>query len=1304
MIKKPLIIVFSFLLVMIAVGQLNAQQWQVYDASVLPDAHDPAFISSNTKTGVPTWTIQDDPDISGNKYLEMLSPNVETETAGMWKTSDFSPVPTKITVVARIKAAGDVSTYEEVLDLDMRVDPLREKLIIGSDNKLDFDKADVQVTPTGFDVAEWHTYRLVFDVTTGKVDLYLDEGATPILTGTTTSSESEKYFRFGDGSNGKSYGALIDWIALDTTGAYAPGEGDPIPVKDRDIVFVSRPDKHDDINNVHPDSSHIDELIAAGYEVTTFYNTALETASQATMDTLHDADLVILGRSCASGIFGGTHRFAWNSVTAPILALSPYFVRSNRMNWFNTTSCVHHDSAGFVMNAVIEVIADPVFTGLTLTDGKLPWAVGPYDVVSIKDAGNGELLASSVVDSTVQFVRFDPWIQFYDGSLDRAAGYRTLIGNGNDNTADPTTGDKIYNYNNFTTESKQVYLNEVARMSRLSKDVPKPPVEGNIVFVSRPDKHDDINNVHPDSSHIDELIAAGYTVTTFYNDTLGNAPEACMDMLNNADLVILGRSAASGIFGGDHKPAWNSVTAPILALSPYFVRSNRMNWFNTTSCVHHDSAGFVMKTIVEEPSDYVFGGLTLTGDTLSWAVGPYDVVSIKDVGNGELLARSVVDSTVQFVRFDPWNEFYPGANDRPAGYRTLIGNGNDNTANPATGDKIYNYNNFTTESKQVYFKEIERLISLPRVLEQPRKIVFVSRPDKHDDINNVHPDSSHIDELIAAGYVVTTFYNTALETASKATMDTLHDADLVILGRSCASGIFGGTNKYAWNSVGAPILALSPYFVRSNRMNWFNTTSCAHLDEAGAVMTASIKEPDDPVFDGLTLIGGNLPWAWGPYDVLVIKDAGNGELLASSVVDSTVQFVRFDPWVQFYRGAGDKPAGHRTMIGNGNDNTADPTTGDKIYNYNNFTTESKQVYLNEVARMSRLSKDVPKPPVEGNIVFVSRPDKHDDINNVHPDSSHIDELIAAGYTVTTFYNDTLGNAPEACMDMLNNADLVILGRSAASGIFGGDHKEAWNSVKKPILALSPYFVRNNRMNWFNTDKCVHHDSAGFVMNVTVEEPSDYVFGGLTLAGDTLSWAVGPYDLLDIKDAGNGTLLASSAVDSTVQFVRFKPWVEFYEGAIDMPAGYRTLIGNGNDNTADPTTGDKIYNYNNFTDESKQVYLKEVERMITLGPGGDPPVAIANERDGIPTAYKLNQNYPNPFNPTTNIQFHLPKSGNVTITIYNILGQIVTTLVNRRMEAGVHTIAFDARNYASGVYFYRIHSGDFTKAKKMMLLK
>ncbi len=476
MIKKTLLIVFGFLLVTTAVGQLNAQQWQVYDCSVLPDAHTPAWISSNTKTGVPTWIIMDDPDIPGNKYLEMLSPNVAAETAGMWKTDDFDPVPTAITVIARIKAAGDVSTYEEMIDLDMRINPLREKLIIGSDNKLDLDKADVQKTD-GIDVSKWHTYRITFDVSTAAVDVYLDEDDTAVLSGTTSASESSQYFRFGDGSSGKTYGALIDWIAYDVSGAYAPGEGAPIPEElyvDKpvlgNIVFVSRPDKHDDINDVHPDSSHIDDLVAAGYNVTLFYNTSLSTASQATMDTLNNADLVIIGRSVASGIFGGDNpadKFAWNSVEAPIIAMHPYVVRSNRMNWFNTKSCKHYDDAGVVLNAVIEMAGDDVFDGLTLTDGTLPWAVGPYDVLVTKEAGNGELLASSAVDTNVLFVRFDPFVEFYAGAGDRPGGYRTMLGNGNDNSADPNTGLKIFNYNNFTTESKQVYLKEVARMVKL---------------------------------------------------------------------------------------------------------------------------------------------------------------------------------------------------------------------------------------------------------------------------------------------------------------------------------------------------------------------------------------------------------------------------------------------------------------------------------------------------------------------------------------------------------------------------------------------------------------------------------------------------------------------------------------------------------------------------------------------------------------------------------------------------------------------------------------------------------------------
>jgi hypothetical protein len=89
---------------------------------------------------------------------------------------------------------------------------------------------------------------------------------------------------------------------------------------------------------------------------------------------------------------------------------------------------------------------------------------------------------------------------------------------------------------------------------------------------------------------------------------------------------------------------------------------------------------------------------------------------------------------------------------------------------------------------------------------------------------------------------------------------------------------------------------------------------------------------------------------------------------------------------------------------------------------------------------------------------------------------------------------------------------------------------------------------------------------------------------------------------------------------------------------------------------------------------------------------------------IPREYSLFQNYPNPFNPTTNIRFSLPTSSNVKITIYDAVGKEVSILVNNSLSAGTHTIEWNARNLASGIYFYRIEAGNFVKANKMMLLK
>jgi hypothetical protein len=85
-------------------------------------------------------------------------------------------------------------------------------------------------------------------------------------------------------------------------------------------------------------------------------------------------------------------------------------------------------------------------------------------------------------------------------------------------------------------------------------------------------------------------------------------------------------------------------------------------------------------------------------------------------------------------------------------------------------------------------------------------------------------------------------------------------------------------------------------------------------------------------------------------------------------------------------------------------------------------------------------------------------------------------------------------------------------------------------------------------------------------------------------------------------------------------------------------------------------------------------------------------------------FELTQNYPNPFNPTTTIQFQLPQTGMVKLTLYNILGQEIKTLVNETKEAGTHTVNFDASELNSGVYIYKIESGSFTQTRKMTLVK
>jgi photosystem II stability/assembly factor-like uncharacterized protein len=99
-----------------------------------------------------------------------------------------------------------------------------------------------------------------------------------------------------------------------------------------------------------------------------------------------------------------------------------------------------------------------------------------------------------------------------------------------------------------------------------------------------------------------------------------------------------------------------------------------------------------------------------------------------------------------------------------------------------------------------------------------------------------------------------------------------------------------------------------------------------------------------------------------------------------------------------------------------------------------------------------------------------------------------------------------------------------------------------------------------------------------------------------------------------------------------------------------------------------------------------------------------PVSIEPSNQYLPETYSLSQNYPNPFNPSTTIEFSLPQTSHVTLRVYNMVGEEVATLVSGELPVGTHATQWNATDVASGIYFYRLHAGDFIDTKKLLLLK
>jgi hypothetical protein len=222
----------------------------------------------------------------------------------------------------------------------------------------------------------------------------------------------------------------------------------------------------------------------------------------------------------------------------------------------------------------------------------------------------------------------------------------------------------------------------------------------------------------------------------------------------------------------------------------------------------------------------------------------------------------------------------------------------------------------------------------------------------------------------------------------------------------------------------------------------------------------------------------------------------------------------------------------------------------------------------------------------------------------------------------------------------------------------------------------------------------------------------------------LSVTLTPTSLPIVIPAGGGSFEYTAEIENPgASAITFDAWITatlpngsdyliLLRPGITMGAGASLLRNLTQNIPANAPAGDYMYNLYGGIYGSSTIWAEDSFPFTKSGAlntsggnwdltGWDDPVVASSD---LPTTFSLSQNYPNPFNPETTIQFALPEASQVKISVYNVMGQEVAQLLERYIDAGYHSVGWNATDIPSGIYFYKINAGNFTDVKKCVLIK